>query len=113
MKTYHTLQPWRRLHPHSNVNQAPMTIKRIHSVDDRDLTFRDRCRLYDFVGETEFKRWNERRDENEQIQYDSKNWRMVHFDRSVIQRFLFFRVHAPSDGSGWRHFVREMKRMYD
>jgi hypothetical protein len=113
MKPYFTLQPWRKLHPHPGVNQAPMKIQRYRWADDRDLNVRDRERLYEFVGETEFQRWKERIAENEQIKKDSKHGHMIHFDRSVIQRYLFYRVHAPSDGSGWRHFVREMNRMYE
>jgi hypothetical protein len=113
MKTYHTIQPWRNLRPHPVVDQAPLFIKRCLWADDRELSARDRERLYEFVGETEFKRWRERLDNNIEIQKVSCNGNMIHFDRSVIHRFLFYRVHAPPDGSGWRHFGKQMNRLYE
>jgi hypothetical protein len=64
MKPYHTLQPWRKLHPHPGVNQAPLYINPLRWKDDRDMTLREKYRLFDFMTDIEYKRWKQRLLEN-------------------------------------------------
>lgn len=112
MKPYHTLQPWRNLNPHQEVNQAPLLIPPWKWKDDREMTLQEKYRLYDFMTEIEYKQWKMRLLENKRIQRYSHHITLKHFDRAIIQRFLFFRDHAPKHSTTLRMITQEMRRMY-
>jgi hypothetical protein len=112
MKTYHTLQPWRHLHPHQGVNQAPLLIDPRKWKDDREMSLQEKYRLYDFMTHIEYKQWKLRRSENKIIQRESHHITLQHFDRTIIQRFLFFRDHAPKSSTTLKMMIQELKRMY-
>jgi hypothetical protein len=112
MKPYHTLQPWRNHHPHPGFNQAPLYINPRKWKDDRDMSLQEKYRLYDCMTEIEYQHWKTRMLRNKQIQRDSHHVTLQHFDREIIQRFLFFREHAPRSSTTLRMMTQELKRMY-